>query len=223
MTLAKDPMGKGAPGGLPSLDDRSGADEEGPRSEANAVCYPRKRRVSRPETEIDPSIVRDCLRLGSRDAWQCFLRHYQGLVYSVLSRRLGRGPHIDDLAQDTFIKACRGLSSFEVRGDIGLSAWIATIARNVAKDEARRRCMRSIATVDAELDRGHAPTMTDRAMAIRQALSELDEAACEAFLLRKCDGMSYREIARILNVAPNTARTLVIEAIKSLRHKLGTP
>jgi RNA polymerase sigma-70 factor, ECF subfamily len=148
-----------------------------------------------------------------------------GLRGTLETPRLGYGPRIDDLAQDTFLRVVTALRSFSPRPEVGLSAWICSIAVNIARDELRRVSIRSESAKEShELAEGSQyPPMPERAVALRQALSALDEMTREAFVLCECDGMSYREIATIMEVAPNTARALVIEAKHRLRIRLGEP
>src|SRR2546423_1000368 len=60
-------------------------------------------------------------------------------VFALISRMIGHGPAVEDLAQDTFLKAFRALGRFDPAGAARLSTWLLTIAARLAVDHARRR------------------------------------------------------------------------------------
>lgn len=80
-------------------------------------------------------------RRGSPDAFSRLVRHYQSRVRGYLARFVRDQDVVEDLAQDTFVRAYRGIGEF--RGDSTLGVWLLGIARNLAlmrlRDESRRR------------------------------------------------------------------------------------
>ena len=80
-------------------------------------------------------------RRGSPDAFSRLVRHYQSRVRGYLARFIRDQDVVEDLAQDTFVRAYRGIAEF--RGDSTLGVWLLGIARNLAlmrlRDESRRR------------------------------------------------------------------------------------
>src|SRR5512142_453536 len=77
--------------------------------------------------EMDVTVLELC-RAGQRAALEQFVRCYQRRVFAFLSRALGYGLSIDDLAQDVFIRAYRALPDFDSQGQARLSTWVLTIA-----------------------------------------------------------------------------------------------
>ncbi len=187
-------------------------------AEEEADLAPESCTVRRRRAEVSALVLRGCIS-QDEGAFAEFLLCYQNLVFSILSRRLGCGSHVEDLAQEIFTKAYMAFPNFELREDALPSTWLATIARRVAIDEMRKRGITTVATSDPEP--GYAPAMSERAVALRLALSELPERQCEAFLLHELEGMSLREAGTMLQVAPNTVRALVDEAIGALRRRLS--
>jgi len=185
---------------------------------AEADEVPPQSRTNRRQSEVSARVLRGCIA-QDEGAFTEFVVCYQHLVFAILSRRLGYGPHVEDLAQDTFCKAYVSFPHFEIRDDAPPSTWLSAIARNVAKDEKRRRGIVTIAASDVEPT--SAPPMSERALALRRALSELPEHLCEAFLLHELEGMSLREVARIMKVAPNTVGALVDDAVAMLKRRLS--
>jgi RNA polymerase sigma-70 factor (ECF subfamily) len=173
--------------------------------------------VRRRRPEVSSLVLRGCIA-REEPAFRAFVACYQEWVFAIVSRRLGYGAHVQDLAQDIFLKAHTAFPGFEIRDDAPPSCWLGAIARNLVADEKRKRGIHTIATQDP--DPGYAPALSDRALALRLALSELDEQQCEAFLLHELEGMTLREMGEILKVAPNTAKARVDEAISSLKRNL---
>src|SRR5450432_2604074 len=72
-------------------------------------------------------------------AFRTFVVRYERMVFALLSRMLGRGPHVEDLAQETFLRAFRAFPSFDLDNVSKPSTWLLTIATRLAIDERRRR------------------------------------------------------------------------------------
>lgn len=89
----------------------------------------------------DPERLLEQARRGAPDAFSRLVRHYQSRVRGYLARFIRDADVVEDLAQDTFVRAYRGIGEF--RGDSTLGVWLLGIARNLAlmrlRDEARRR------------------------------------------------------------------------------------
>src|SRR5262245_51805660 len=88
--------------------------------------------------ELDGSVLEGC-RVGDEAALRTFVARYQGVVFAFLSRALGPGPHVEDLAQEVFLRACRALPRFDGAGPACASTWLLTIASRVAIDARRKR------------------------------------------------------------------------------------
>jgi hypothetical protein len=65
------------------------------------------------EPELDRATLLLC-RARDKAAFRAFVVHYQRAVFACLSRMLGRGPHVDDLAQEVFLRAYRAMPAFDV-------------------------------------------------------------------------------------------------------------
>jgi len=223
MTI-KDPI---SPGHSPNSPGLESPDEGSPArvpvpiaagGSADTDESPPSRSVRRSRDEVDDCVLRGCVR-QDESAFTEFVICYQHMVFAILSRRLGCGSHVEDLAQEVFWKAYARFPKFEIREGQPVSKWLGTIARNVANDEKRRRGIATIAVSDPEPS--YAPSLSERAVALRRALAELPERFCEAFLLSALEGMSLREVASEMEIAASTARTLILEAESMLRRRLA--
>src|SRR6185312_303472 len=90
--------------------------------------------------------------LTSPQAFEALVREHQSMVFRTLSRMTGAGPHVEDLAQEVFLRLYRALPEF--RGDSALATYLYRIVVNVAQDEwkRRRRDREFVATAPAAFD-----------------------------------------------------------------------
>lgn len=148
----------------------------------------------------------------------------------MLVRLTGDRALAEDLAQETFIKAVRGLAAFDVNRR--LSAWILRIAHNTAIDAMRRRGIRTV-SIDTTTSAG-APPLDPAAPATadpveRAALNRALETAMAALrpdqraaiALRYEEGLSFEEIGQVLGMPEVTARSHVHRARKELARVLA--
>jgi RNA polymerase sigma-70 factor (ECF subfamily) len=159
-------------------------------------------------------------------ALRAFVVRYQRPVFALLSRMLGPGPHVDDMAQETFLRAVRALPAFRVDGAAKTSTWLLTIATRLALD-ARKKKHLPLVPPDAVLGVADSATPeTERARRelgrrIAQAAEGLEDGLRAAFLLAELHGFTMAEVAEALGIPENTAKTRVFRAKKHMREALG--
>jgi RNA polymerase sigma-70 factor (ECF subfamily) len=168
-------------------------------------------------------------RRGDRHAFRALVERYERPVFALLGRMLfaaGRESLVEDLAQETFVRVFRGLSTFGADGRHNLSAWILTIAARLAIDELRRQKARP-EPFDARALLVAAPTSTDEpsqrrrvADAIARAVDALGPEYRAAFLLREVHDMDYESIAEALRVDVGTVKSRLSRARAALRRAL---
>jgi RNA polymerase sigma-70 factor (ECF subfamily) len=192
------------------------------------------------DREIDLQLV-ERVREGDKRAFGLLVEKYRRKVIRLLSRMVRDPDDLEDIAQETFIKAYRALPQF--RGDAAFYTWLYRIAVNTAKnflvargkqmrtvsdqainddDEPDERLMaQDIATPETEL------LSKQVAIAVNQAVDALPEELRQAITLREMEGMSYEDIAEYMACPIGTVRSRIFrarEAIASkLRPILGTP
>ncbi len=184
------------------------------------------------DSQTDLQLVRK-VRNGDRSAFDLLVVKYQSRVASIISRYVYDSQEVMDLTQETFVKAFRAVDRF--RGDSAFYTWLYRIAVNTAKNflEARgRRPQGSADVMDAEnFDDGGrlrdvaSPERLLQREQLQKALSEaiarLPEELRSAFLLREYDGLSYEDIARILECPIGTVRSRIFRARDSVDRYLG--
>jgi RNA polymerase sigma-70 factor (ECF subfamily) len=170
--------------------------------------------------EVDQATLERC-GAGDRTALRVFVFRYQHMVFAYLSRALGPGPHVEDLAQDVFIRACRALPSFDAAGPARLSTWILTIANRVAIDARRKRRLSTTElTPDAAQDAVTPETERHRSevgLALQRAAEALPDDQRDVFILAELHELSMKEIAAVLGIRENTVKTRLFRARERLR------
>jgi RNA polymerase sigma-70 factor (ECF subfamily) len=175
------------------------------------------------EPELDAALLARCSS-GDPEAFRAFVEHYQVMVFALLSRLTGRGPHVEDLAQETFVRAHRALQGFDPAGSARLSTWLLTIGARVAID-GRRKSGRSDARVREVLQSAPVPgpaspeQLCGRAelmSAIQRAAAELPEDQRIAFVLSEFHDFGLVEIAEALGIPESTVKTRLFRARQKL-------
>jgi RNA polymerase sigma-70 factor (ECF subfamily) len=179
--------------------------------------------------EIDRATL-DRARAREPMAMRAFVVRYERMVFALVSRVLGPGPHVEDVAQETFLKALRALPAFDPAGPARVSTWLLTIATRAALDARKRRSVPTT-SLDA-IDGAGAPAdpatpeterrRRDVGRAIAQAAAELSEEMRAAFVLADVHGLTMAEIAEALSIPEATAKTRVFRARQRLREKLAS-
>ncbi len=177
--------------------------------------------TSRDESgELDPLALRRAQR-GEPDACRAMVERYQRPVFALLARMLGtRGKgSVEDLAQETFLRAFHSLKSFDLTGAARLSTWLLTIASRLAIDELRRQGPPA-EPIDDQLPDDQALNAFSRPAlqrALVKAVGQLPPEQRAAFLLREAHGLSYDEISLALGLALGTVRSRLSRAKAALR------
>ena len=160
-------------------------------------------------------------------AFRTFVVRYERMVFALLSRMLGVGPEVEDLAQETFVRAYRAFPGFEPEGPAKLSTWLLTIATRLALDSRKRRRL-DVREIDDESDvtSGSTPELSlerrQLGRALADAAAKLPDDQRAALVLAELHGLSIAEIAVALEVPENTAKTRLFRAREKMRALLAT-
>jgi len=175
--------------------------------------------------EIDELTLQAC-REGDAAALRRFVVHYQRQVFAFLSRATGAGPHVDDLAQEVFLRAYRALPRFERRRDARVSTWLLTIAVRLVQDSRKRRKLALVELDEHRTPAGRStPELEHRrreiARAFERAAARLSSEQRVTFVLAHFHGLSMDEIATLTEVSENTVKTRLFRARTKLRELLS--
>lgn len=169
-----------------------------------------------------PRAVLAAARRGDRGAARQLVEHYQDLVYGYLTRLLGRRDRsaaVDDVAQDTFVRALGAIGRFDPDGSAQLSTWLLTIATRRAID-VLRGTRDHVALDTVPLIANERPDRRVITRSVYRAIAALSPEQRAAFLLRELYGMSVAETARALETEPGTIKSRVARARARLRAAL---
>jgi RNA polymerase sigma-70 factor, ECF subfamily len=180
------------------------------------------------QAELDRVTLVRC-RAQDPMAFRAFVVRYQRPVFALISRLCGRGAHVEDLAQEVFLKAYRAFPGFDPDGAGRPSTWLFTIATRTCLDARRSARVSAELTPLEEIHdqgtRGDTPESEHRraqiARAIVKATAALADDQRAAFVLCECHGLSMQEMAGALGVNENTAKTRLFRARERLRELLG--
>lgn len=185
--------------------------------------------------------------LTSPEKFEALIREHQGMVFRTLTRMTGAGPHVEDLAQEAFLRLYRALPEF--RGDATVSTYLYRIVVNLSQDEwKRRRKERThIAEEPSFLEEEEAggwienfagDELTEHARSPEQLLADADlvrmvdaellalpETERAVLVLYHQEEQSYEGISAALGLPINTVRTHLHRGRKrlgeALRRKMG--
>jgi RNA polymerase sigma-70 factor (ECF subfamily) len=178
--------------------------------------------------EIDAATL-DRARALEPMAVRAFVIRYERTVFALISRVLGHGAHVEDLAQETCLKAVRALPAFDPAGPARPSTWLLTIATRVALDARKKRRIPTTSLDAIEGAASPADPATpeterkrrDLGRAIERAAADLSDDMRAAFVLADIHGLTMAEIANALSIPEATAKTRVFRARKHLRERLA--
>ncbi len=167
-------------------------------------------------------------RDGDRQAFRLLVERHGRSIYRLAFRVTGQREDAEDVVQDTFIRAFRQLSRFELRSDF--ATWLYRIGFNCAIDVVRRRQAREAPAGPDVLDRHAADPgasgdnlvfASEIGSRIRQTLDGLSAKERTAFIMRHYHDCSIDDIARALDVKTEAAKHAVFRAVRKMRIALG--
>jgi RNA polymerase sigma-70 factor, ECF subfamily len=153
---------------------------------------------------MDDRLLVGRARQGDEVAFETLVRRHADTVWRF-ARTMVRDDHdAEEVVQDTFVKAYRGLSSY--RGDAAITTWLYSICRRTALDRARRRSSVVVPIESARSVPARSASTDDR-VAIEAALETLPPDDREAFTLVAVLGYSQEEAATLVGIPASTMRS----------------
>jgi len=186
--------------------------------------------------EADALLV-ERVKRGDTRAFEMLVVKYQRRVERLIGRMVRDVDLVPDIAQETFIRAYRALPQF--RGESAFYTWLYRIAVNTAKKalvELKRDPVMTEAA-RAKNDEGDETSRTDHelttaetpeavlaskqvAAAVNAAIESLSEDLRQAIMLREIEGLSYEEIAEVMNCPIGTVRSRIFRAREAIAERL---
>lgn len=184
------------------------------------------------ERDVDQLLVERVQR-GEQGAFDLLVRKYQNRILAVIGRYIQDFSEAQDVAQETFLRAYRALGNF--RGESAFYTWVYKIAVNTAKNhlvaQGRRPPTDDVAVDDAmyfAADSSLKERATPENELLRQeiernvfdAVEDLPEELRMAITLREVDGLSYEEIAEVMNCPIGTVRSRIFRARDAIERRI---
>ena len=189
------------------------------------------------EVETDAQLVKRCKR-GDNQAYAKLVERYQRKVFSVALGMVKNQEDAMDITQDTFVKVHKYLGNFQ--GTSSFYTWLYRIAFNLCIDHIRRAGKRANTEFDERIggekdnedvnqfmsnrnDLSPSKVMKRKELAgiIQDGLSELPPIHQAVIIMRELEGLSYTEMADVLQVSKGTVMSRLHHARQKLRRVLG--
>jgi len=182
--------------------------------------------------ETDQQLVAR-VQTGDSRAFDLLVLKYQHKIFSLIGRYVHDADEVQDVAQEAFIKAYRALPKF--RGDSQFYTWLYRIAVNTAKNHLVSRSRRppgsDVDAEDAEYYEGGAALRdietpenalfgAELKQVVEAAISDLPDDLRTAVTLREFDGLSYEDIADIMDCPVGTVRSRIFRAREAIDNKV---
>jgi len=181
-------------------------------------------------SRTDEELVASSLA-GDRSAFDLLVLRWDRKIQGAIYRLIGSEEEARDLCQEAFLKAYRGLGAF--KGEARFSSWLYQIALNLCRDRMRRRRGRTLVSLDALEADGQAPLLRQEADAhdlveardlqerVKAAVLALAEEQREVIVLKEYEGLTFQEIADVLDLPVSTVKTRLYRGLDRLRERLS--
>jgi RNA polymerase sigma-70 factor (ECF subfamily) len=183
--------------------------------------------------DVDRELVARAQR-GDKRAFELLVEKYQRKLARLLSRFVRDPSEVEDVTQEAFIKAYRALPGF--RGDSAFYTWLYRIGINTAKNYLMALGRRAPTSTEVEAEEAEGFEEADQlrdintpesvllsneiGATVNATIAELPEELRTAIQLREIEGMSYEDIARIMDCPIGTVRSRIFRAREAIAERL---
>ena len=185
------------------------------------------------DREIDRQLVERAQR-GDKQAFSLLVEKYQRKLTRLLSRFIRDQAEVEDVTQEAFIKAYRALPAF--RGDSAFYTWLYRIGINTAKNYLMALGRRAPTSTEVEAEEAEGFEEGEQlrdintpesvllsneiAETVNSTIEQLPEELRTAIQLREIEGMSYEDIAQVMNCPIGTVRSRIFRAREAIAERL---
>ncbi|MDY6416979.1 MAG: RNA polymerase sigma factor RpoE [Succinivibrio dextrinosolvens] len=181
----------------------------------------------------DEAIVKR-VQQGDVSAYNILVIKYQHKVAQIISKFVGNSADVNDVAQEAFIKAYKAINNF--RGESSFYTWLYRIVVNAAKTYLESNSKRKnhidvdseeFQSIDSQgvLTSRESPDKIIESQELQQvilsAMNELPEELRQAIMLREVEGMSYEDMADLLQIPIGTVRSRIFRARQFIEERMS--
>jgi RNA polymerase sigma-70 factor (ECF subfamily) len=169
---------------------------------------------------------------GDLDSFNQLVLRWERPIYALAYRVIGREDDARDVCQETFLRAFRALGGF--KGQAKFSSWLYRITLNLCRDWIRRQRRQPVAQAPEGVDLLDLATETTPAesiedlvarrelsLAVQRAMAVLPEEQRTAIILKEYHGLTFQEIADLLDCPLSTVKTRLYQGLTVLRRQLA--
>jgi RNA polymerase sigma-70 factor (ECF subfamily) len=170
---------------------------------------------------------------GDLDSFNQLVLRWERPIYALAYRVIGREDDARDVCQETFLRAFRALGGF--KGQAKFSSWLYRITLNLCRDWIRRQRRQPVAQAPEGVDLLDLATETtpsesiedlvarrELSHAVQRAMASLPEEQRTAIILKEYHGLTFQEIADLLDCPLSTVKTRLYQGLTVLRRQLAS-
>ena len=167
---------------------------------------------------------------GDRAAFEQLFSQHRGRLEGVVRYRLGvplrRRVEVEDVVQETFVRALRSVHGFRWEKEDSFFLWLSGIAVNILREVAGEEKRKPTHPLDAEVEddsisQSHAQRREERFDRLQQALNSLSPEHKKVILYARLEKLPIREIAKKMHRSPAAVSQLLMRALQKLRDSFG--
>lgn len=169
---------------------------------------------------------------GDLDSFNQLVLRWERPIYALAYRVIGREDDARDVCQETFLRAFRALGGF--KGQAKFSSWLYRITLNLCRDWIRRQRRQPVAQAPEGVDLLDLATETtptesiedlvarrELSQAVQRAMASLPDEQRTAIILKEYHGLTFQEIADLLDCPLSTVKTRLYQGLTVLRRQLA--
>jgi RNA polymerase sigma factor (sigma-70 family) len=171
-------------------------------------------------SRTDQDLARTVVRRGEERSFRELYRRHTPRLLGFVHRLLGRsGAETEDVAQETWIRACETLQRF--RWDSSFSTWLLGIGLNVVRERQRRTARRTLESLDETMHAAATTGPSAERIDLARAIELLPDGYRMALVLHDVEGMKHAEIAEHLGISSGTSKSQLFSARRAMRAMLA--
>ena len=179
------------------------------------------------DNNSDESSIIDRFKRGEKGVFEELVLKYQDRIYNLCRHMLGNSHDAEDAAQDAFMKAYQNLNNF--RPEASVYTWLYRIAVNTCLDYKKRPFFKSLFMKPNEDEEYIPEPVSDEpspeklyelkqlGLVLRKSLGKLSLKLRTVIILKEIEGLSYEEIAEVLDVSVGTVKSRISRAREELK------